>query len=122
MIRDVTELAIVQLLLLADSCKIPQDKVIFKIEGKMRMPSQLIWFITPDTVADNRYIPVQVKGLNFAVEHNGGLFLTNAVIDYKEALLHDSHLYSPTTTHLLEKPVWPRGFVFRDQITQTFYT
>ena len=122
MIHDVTDKAVNQLMLLAQAYKIPQDKVIYKIEGKMRMPSQLLWFITPDTSADKRYIPVTVKGLNFAVENHGGLFLTHAVIDYKEELVHDSHLYSPTTTQILEKPVWPKGFVFRDQITQTFFT
>jgi len=121
MIADVTDKAYLQLLLLADSFSIPQDKVVFKIEGKMRMPSQLIWFITPDTAYDKRYIPHQVKGLNFAVEHNGAIFLTGVVIDYDAKLLKDSKLYAPTTTEG-GKPVWPKGFVFDHQTIQTILT
>lgn len=115
MIADVTDAALIQLLLLADSVQIPQDKVVFKVEGKMRQPVQLMWFITPDTSYDTRYVPTQVKGVNFAVEKNGAIFLTHAILDYDEKLLTDSRVYAPTTTQL-DKPVWPKGFVFESQI------
>lgn len=121
MIADVTDAALIQLLLLADSAQIPQDKVVFKIEGKMRQPIQLMWFITPDTSYDNRYISKQVKGVNFAVEHNSAIFLTNAIIDYDAKLLTDSNLYAPTWVQL-DKPVWPKGFFFDKQIHQNTLT
>ena len=117
MIADVTDKAIIQLLLLADLLQLPQDKVVFLVEGKMRMPAQLIWYITPALSYDKRFLPVTVKGLNFAVEHNGAVFLAGVVIDYNEKLLKDGNLYAPTTTEQ-GKPVWPKGFVFENQQQQ----
>jgi hypothetical protein len=49
MLANITNEAQLQLLLLADAFQIPQDQVIFKIEGKMRMPARMIWYIDPVT-------------------------------------------------------------------------
>ena len=121
MIKDVTDEAVTQLLALAEEAGMDSDRVYFLIEGKLRNPPVLIWFITPALSYGAGFIPRDLKGLKFAVEEKGAIFLTNVVIDYKAGLLKSSKVYAPTNTQL-DKPVWPKGFVFEDQILQNTYT
>ena len=122
MIADVTDTAVTQLLLLAAEVNISEDQVVFLIEGKFRNPAVMVWFITPAAEYDaKRYTPVTVKGLRFACENHGAIFLTRVSIDYDADLLKNNKVYAPTSTSL-NKPVWPKGFIFDNQILQDSFT
>lgn len=121
MLANITNEAQLQLLLLADAFQIPQDQVVFKIEGKMRMPARMIWYMDPVTSYDSRFDLWEKDGFRFAVERTSSIFLVGVTIDYDVELLKDNKLYAPTDCNA-GKPVWPRGFVFEDQKFQNTLT
>lgn len=121
MIDDVTDAAVVQLLVLAEGLGFPQDRVVFKVEAKMRQPAQLVWYITPDSSYDDQFVPTEVKGIRFAVKKDGAIYLRDAVLNYDPRLLNKNNVYAPTAINE-GRPTWPKGFVFENQTLEYLWT